>query len=101
MEKGHSEVWNKISHDEGFKDFKVTFGLRLHIFILKLISIFIPLPIMVNYLEYQEKRAIFNYSVLLEIDSDNKLQLFTLCYSDEKLIKLSEFFFNWKFHLLS
>jgi VIT1/CCC1 family predicted Fe2+/Mn2+ transporter len=83
MEKGHSEIWNKISSDEGFKEFKVTFGLRLHIFILKLISIFIPLPIMVNYLEYQEKRAIFNYSVLLE-HYQNKAKTYNLI---ERVIK--------------
>jgi VIT1/CCC1 family predicted Fe2+/Mn2+ transporter len=66
MEKGHSEVWSKISKDEGFKPFKVTLGIRIQLFFMKLLSLFIPLPIMVNYLEYQEKRAIFNYSLLLE-----------------------------------
>lgn len=71
MEKGHSEVWKKISQDEGFKPFKKTFGIRLQIFILKVISLFMPLPIMVNYLEYQEKRAIFNYSILLEHYKNN------------------------------
>ncbi|NHK31713.1 MAG: hypothetical protein FK730_10200 [Asgard group archaeon] len=71
MEKGHSEIWKKISQDEGFKPFKKTFAIRLHIFILKLLSLFIPLPIMVNYLEHQEKRAIFNYSLLLERYKDN------------------------------
>ena len=66
MEKGHSEVWKKISTDEGFKPFKITLSIRIQIFLLKIITFFIPLPIIINYLEYQEKRTIFNYAKLLE-----------------------------------
>ena len=71
MEKGHSEVWSNIANREIAMNYKKGIGIKLSIFFLKFFSLFLPLPILVNYLELQERNAIFKYSELLDYYKDN------------------------------
>lgn len=72
MEKGHSEVWNNVAEREGFGSFHYGPGVKIQVFFMKLLSLFLPLPILVNFLEFQERNAIFKYSKFLDIYHEHK-----------------------------
>ncbi|HVN24065.1 MAG TPA: VIT1/CCC1 transporter family protein [Syntrophorhabdales bacterium] len=72
MERGHAHAWNKIATDAHGVAFHVSLLVRSKIVLLKLLSLVLPLPIFIHYMEHREKQAILDYAGLLEAYKDNE-----------------------------
>jgi VIT1/CCC1 family predicted Fe2+/Mn2+ transporter len=66
MERGHATVWNRIAAKYHDVSFDVSLLLRLKILLVKLLSLTLPFTIFIHYMEHSERRAILEYSKLLE-----------------------------------
>ncbi len=75
MEQGHATVWNNIARQTHHVSFKIDISLKAQIFLMKLISLIMPLTIFVHYMEHQERHAILEYAELLKLyKADEKVK---------------------------
>jgi VIT1/CCC1 family predicted Fe2+/Mn2+ transporter len=72
IELGHATVWHNLAKKVYDISFEVSFFFRLHILLMKVLSLILPFTIFIHYMEHQERYAILEYPKLLEIFKDNE-----------------------------
>jgi VIT1/CCC1 family predicted Fe2+/Mn2+ transporter len=72
IELGHANVWHNIAQKVYGISFEVSIFFRFEIFLMKVLSVILPLTIFIHYMEHQERHAILEYSKLLENFKDNE-----------------------------
>jgi vacuolar iron transporter family protein len=72
MERGHAHVWNKIATDVYGVSFQTSASLKFKILLMKFLSYILPFTIFIHYMEHEERKAILEYSKLLDAYKDNE-----------------------------
>jgi VIT1/CCC1 family predicted Fe2+/Mn2+ transporter len=72
IELRHATVWNNIAKKVNGVSFELSIFFKLHIFLMKIISLLLPFTIFIHYMEHQERHAILEYSKLLDIFEDDE-----------------------------
>jgi VIT1/CCC1 family predicted Fe2+/Mn2+ transporter len=75
MERGHAAVWNNIAERAHNVSFHISIFLKIKLFLMKLFSFIIPFTIFIHYMEHSERKAIIEYSELLQrYQNDEKIK---------------------------
>jgi len=72
MEKNHAIVWNDVATRTFSVTFKAGIKLKIKTFFMKFLAIILPLTFMIYYLELDERKAVLNYSKILNVFKDDK-----------------------------
>lgn len=72
MEVGHAKDWQDIAEKRHAVSFNTSVLFKLEIFLMRLLARILPLTIFIHYMEHRERKAILDYSKLLETFRDDE-----------------------------